>query len=151
MRKMGDERQVVRIELGAGGVIRYEESRSDNLSSASPSTMPSTTSYFFVPRTTIDTQPSIKSMVKIKAKQQVDKLAGGCFLWSDIPFRIAKNKPFYQSMFDVVTIIGPEYKAPTYDELRGPILPNEKLDCTYRLEEHQESWETTTCNVMLDG
>jgi hypothetical protein len=44
-------------------------------------------------------------------------------------------------MFDVVAIVGPGYKAPTYDELKGLILQNEKVDCTHRLEEHKESWE----------
>jgi hypothetical protein len=54
-------------------------------------------------------------------------------------------------MFDVVAIIGPEYKAPTYDELRGPILRNEKVDCTRRLEELKASWEITGCTMMSDG
>jgi hypothetical protein len=90
-------------------------------------------------------------MVKIKEKQEADKLVGRCFLWSDIPFSIAKNNPFYQSMFDVVAIVGLRYKAPTYDELRGPILQNEKVNCTRRLEELKESWEVTRCTMMSDG
>jgi hypothetical protein len=112
--------------------------------------MPSTTSSFFVPRTTPGAQPSIRSMVKIKEKQEADKLVGKCFLWSDIPFNIAKNNPFYQSMFDVVAIVGPGYKAPTYDELRGPILQNEKVDCTSRLEELKASWEIILFNMQKD-
>jgi hypothetical protein len=76
---------------------------------------------------------------------------GKCFLWSDIPFNMAKNNPFYQPMFDAVAIVGPRYKAPTYDELSGPILQNEKADCTSRLEELKASWEITGCTVMLDG
>jgi hypothetical protein len=108
MGKKRDEREAVRIELAAGGVARSGGgARSDSFSSASPSTMPSTTSSFFVPRTTTGTQPSIRSVVKIKEKQEADKLVGRCFLWSDIPFNIAKNNPFYQSMFDVVAIVGP--------------------------------------------
>jgi hypothetical protein len=146
-----DNREAVRVELGKGGVARSEGGRSDNVSSASPSTMPSMTSSFFVPRTTLGAQPSIRSMVKIKEKQEADKLVGRCFLWSDIPFNIAKNNPFYQSMFDVVAIVGLGYKAPTYDELRGPILQNEKVDCTSRLEELKASWEITGCTVMSDG
>jgi hypothetical protein len=35
--------------------------------------------------------------------------------------------------------------------LRGPILQNEKVDCTSRLEELKASWEITGCTVMSDG
>jgi hypothetical protein len=90
-------------------------------------------------------------MVKQKEKEEADKLVGKCFLWSDIPFNIAKNNPFYQPMFDAVVVVGPGYKAPTYEELRGPILQNEKIDCASRLEELKASWEITGCIVMSDG
>ena len=70
-------------------------------------------------------------MYKINEKKEVDKLVGRCFLWSDIPFRIARN-PFYVPMFEVVAIVGSRYKPPTY-ELRGPILDDEKVNCTSRL------------------
>ena len=75
------------------------------------------------------------SMVKVKEKAEADKLVGRCFLWSDIPFSIAKTNPFYQTMFDAVVVVGLGYKAPTFDDLRGPILQAEKVDCTQRLEE----------------
>jgi hypothetical protein len=84
-------------------------------------------------------------------QEEVDKLVGKCFLWSDIPFNIAKNNPFYQRMFDAVVVVGPRYKAPTYEELRGPILQNEKLDYASRLEELKASWEITRCTVMSYG
>jgi hypothetical protein len=84
-------------EISEGGRIRSETH--------------SSTSSFFVPRTTSGAQPSIRSMVKQKEKEEADKLVGKCFLWSDIPFNIAKNNPFYQSMFDAVAIVGPRYKA----------------------------------------
>jgi hypothetical protein len=57
---------------------------------------PQVTSSFFVPRTTPGAKPSIRSIVKIKEKQEVDKLVGKCFLWSDIPFNTSKNNPFYR-------------------------------------------------------
>jgi len=54
-------------------------------------------------------------------------------------------------MFDTIAIVGPGYNAPTYDEFRGPILQNEKLNCTHRLEELKESWEVTRYTMMSDG
>jgi hypothetical protein len=90
-------------------------------------------------------------MVKQKENEEDDKLVCKCFLWSDIPFNISKNDPFYQPMFDAIVIVGMGYKVPTYEELRGPILQNENLDCARRLEELKGSWEITGCIVKSDG
>jgi hypothetical protein len=54
-------------------------------------------------------------------------------------------------MFEVVAIVGPKYKDPSYNELRGPLLQGEKVNCTNRLGELRESWEITGCTVMSDG
>jgi hypothetical protein len=118
---------------------------------SSAASIPPSTSSYFVSRTTPSAQPSIKSMVKQKEKEEVDKLVGKCFLWSDIPFNIAKNNPFYQPMFDPVVVVGSGYKAPTCEELRGPILQNEKTDSASILEELKASWEIIGCTVMSDG
>ena len=89
-------------------------------------------------------------MVKVRKKEDANKLIGRCLLWSAIPFNFAKN-PFYVSMFEVTTIVGPGFKPPSNEELRGPILQDEKTDCTHRLEELQRSWDLTRCSVMSDG
>ena len=91
-------------------------------------------------------QPSILSLVKSK-EEEADKIVTKCFLWSDIPFNIAKN-PFYHSMFKVAAIVGPGYRGPSYKDLRGHLLQGEKADCTQRLSRLKESWETTGCTVM---
>eukprot|EP00253_Pinus_taeda_P010395 PITA_10395 len=54
-------------------------------------------------------------------------------------------------MFDVVAVVGLGYKAPTFAELRGPLLQDEKTDYTTRLVEFTASWEHTGCTVMSDG
>jgi hypothetical protein len=117
---------------------------------SSQSVNPTATSSYFIPRTTPGAQPSIISMMKKKEKEEADKLVGRCLLWSDIPFSFANN-PFYVSMFEAASIVGPGYKPPTYHELRGPILQNEKTDCTQRLQELRDSWQFTGCTVMSDG
>ena len=88
--------------------------------------------------------------MKVKEKADASKLIGRCLLWSAIPFNFAKN-PFYVSMSEATTIVGPGFKPPSYEELRGPILQDEKADCTLRLEELQRSWDLTGCSVMSDG
>jgi hypothetical protein len=87
-------------------------------------------------------------MVKKKEKEEADMIVARCFLWSDIPFNIAKNNPFYHSMFEVVAIVGPRYKGPSFNDLRGPLLQGEKTNCTKRLGELRESWKITRCTVM---
>ena len=47
---------------------------------SSQSVMPTTTSSYFMPRTTPGAQPSIKSMMKKKEKEEADKLVGRCLL-----------------------------------------------------------------------
>ena len=43
-------------------------------------------------------------------------------------------------MFEATAIVGAGFKPPSYEELRGPILQDEKTDCSHRLEELQRSW-----------
>jgi hypothetical protein len=93
-------------------------------------------------------KPFIRSIVK--TKEEVDKIVAKCFLWSDIPFNIAKN-PFYHSMFEVVAIVGPRYKGPSYNDLRGPLLQGEKVDYIKRLDELRESWEIIGCTIMSNS
>ena len=66
---------------------------------------------------------------------------------TDIPFNFARDL-FYVPMFEAVAIVGSGYKPPIYEDLRGPILDNEKVDCTHKLQEIQDSWEVTRCTVM---
>ena len=134
-----DVRASMRTEIGRSRTGR------ERFTSAAPSssTMPASASTYYVPRTTLGAQPSIRSMVKVKEKIEADKLVGRCFLWSDIPFNIAKTNPFYQPMFDAAVVVGLGYKAPTFDDLRGPIPQAEKVDCTQRLKEFKESWGLT--------
>jgi hypothetical protein len=96
-------------------------------------------------------QPSIQSMVKRKEKEEANKIVARCFLWSDIPFNIAMNNPFYHSMFEAAALVGPGYKGPSFNDLREPLLQEEKVDCTKRFGVLRESWEMTGCTVMSEG
>jgi hypothetical protein len=116
----------------------------------STSAVRSSASPFFVPRSTPGGQPSIRALIKRKEMEEVDQLVAKCFLWSDIPFNIANN-PFYHSMFEDAAIVGPGYRGPTYQDLRGCLLQGEKVDCTERIAQLRETWKTTRCTVMSDG
>eukprot|EP00253_Pinus_taeda_P022828 PITA_22828 len=119
--------------------------------STAASTNPIATSSFFVPRTTPGSQPSIGSMLKRTEKEHADKLLAKFLLWSDIPFSIVRNNPFFQPAIDAIASVGPGYKIPSYHYFRGQILQNEKRDCTQRLEDFRASWAQTGCTVMSDG
>jgi hypothetical protein len=54
-------------------------------------------------------------------------------------------------MSDAIAVVGPGYKIPTFEELRGPILQEEKKDINSRLVEFKKSWEISGCIVMSDG
>jgi hypothetical protein len=54
-------------------------------------------------------------------------------------------------MFEVVAIVGPGYRGPSYQDLRGRLLQGENVDCTERLAQLKETWKTTICTVMSDG
>jgi hypothetical protein len=131
-----------------GGPVVPQSHSSATGPSTSPA--PSSTSSYFVMRTTPGGQPSIRSLIKRKETEEADKLVAKCFLWSDIPFNIANN-PFYHSMFEAVAIVVPGYRGPSYQDLRGRLLQGEKVDCTKRLAQLRETWKTTGCTVMSDG
>eukprot|EP00253_Pinus_taeda_P036730 PITA_36730 len=148
-----DIRAAITKQLVGGSRVGGIESGSASTATSPSSPMgthPSISS-FFVPRTTTGSQPGIKSSMKKKEKVEDDRLVNRCLLWSDVPFNIAKTNPFYQPMFDAVAVVGPGYKAPTFVELRGPLVQDEKTECTARLAEFRASWQHTGCTVMSDG
>jgi hypothetical protein len=54
-------------------------------------------------------------------------------------------------MFEFVANVGPRYRSPFYHDLRGNLLQGEKVDCTQRLSQLRETWNTTGCTMMSDG
>lgn len=101
MAKKRDEKEELRVELASKTQSRSMRSalgmgEMHSFSSSThttTSTMPLTSSLFFVPRSTPWGQSSILSLIKSK-KEEADKLVEKCFIWGDIPFNIAKNNPF---------------------------------------------------------
>ena len=76
---------------------------------------------------------------------------GRIIVWIDLPLSITKTNPFCQPMCDVIAIVVPSYRAPTFEDLQGAILQAEKSDINNRLEELKKSWESIGCTVMFNG
>lgn len=108
------KRQLTKKVLGLG-----EGSGTGSTSTSISTTNPVAALSFFLPRTTPDSQPSITSMLKKFEKEQADKLLAKFLLWSDIPFSVARNNPFFQLVVDDIATVGPGYKIPSYDDFRG--------------------------------
>src|SRR5713101_4247053 len=77
------------------------------------STVPSSTSPYVA---SYSRQPSVRTMLKQREKEEADRIGTKCFLWGDVPFNIAKNNPYYHAMFQATGTVGPYYRGPSYNE-----------------------------------
>uniref|UniRef100_A0A2N9ITI2 BED-type domain-containing protein n=1 Tax=Fagus sylvatica TaxID=28930 RepID=A0A2N9ITI2_FAGSY len=106
---------------------------------------------YFAPRTTPGAQPSIKSALSSKA--MVDKAKMAWSKWwfdSNISFNAA-NSVYYQPAIDAIASIGPGFKGPTYQELRGPLLRNNVREVNDFMVDIKNDWKEYGCSVMSDG
>eukprot|EP00253_Pinus_taeda_P006458 PITA_06458 len=98
--------------------LKKSVEQASGTSSTSASTNLVATTSFFVPQTALGSQPSISSILKRTEKEQADKLLAIFLLWSDIPFSIVRNNPFFQPAIDAIATIGPRYRIPSYHDFR---------------------------------
>jgi len=76
----------------------------------------------FVPRTTLGSQPSIKSAMTSKEKEHnARKVMEKWWYDVNVPFNSVKSY-YYQPMIDVIISMGLGFKGPSYHDLRGPFL-----------------------------
>ena len=54
-------------------------------------------------------------------------------------------------MIDAVAIVGPRFKAPSYDSLRTDLLLETVDDVNLALADFRFSWVETRCTIMSDG
>ena len=83
----------------------------------------SITSSLFFPRTTPGSQPTLESFNE-KKRKEADMAVRRFWYHNNISFNCAKSY-FYQPMVDAIAAVGPGYKAPSYNALRGKELDEE--------------------------
>ncbi|XP_057980780.1 uncharacterized protein LOC131166338 [Malania oleifera] len=66
-----------------------------------------------------------------------------------VSFSVA-NSYYFQQMADAIAAVGPGYKMPSYQSLRGNLLRRSVQDAGELCEELRKSWELTGCTVMVD-
>ncbi|GKV30763.1 hypothetical protein SLEP1_g39543 [Rubroshorea leprosula] len=106
---------------------------------------------YFVPRTTPRAQKSIKSALQSKEKQEAARMAIARW-WYDanVPFHAARSK-YYLPMWDAITSMGPGFKGPSYQDLRGPLLKCAVKEVNEWLLSLKSTWSTNGCSIMADG
>ncbi|XP_019415875.1 PREDICTED: uncharacterized protein LOC109327261 [Lupinus angustifolius] len=106
---------------------------------------------FFMPRTTVGAQPTLKSV--LQSKEVIEKCDLAISKWmidASVPFN-AVNSAYYQPMIDAICAMGPGYKAPNFYRVRGSLL-NKWVDDTKKLvESYRNTWKQTGCTLMADG
>ncbi|XP_072094164.1 uncharacterized protein [Arachis hypogaea] len=105
----------------------------------------------FKDRTTPEFQLTLKSI--LASKEIMHKAKLGFAKWiidAHIPFN-AIQSPYFQPALDVIAAIGPDFKGPSYDEMRVHLLVNLKKECQLLVEKYWSSWKSTDCMLMADG
>ncbi|XP_048428565.1 uncharacterized protein LOC103946149 isoform X3 [Pyrus x bretschneideri] len=94
-------------------------------------------------------QPLNQSFASQDMIDQADLAVARFMYESGIPFTAA-NSHFYQQMADAIAAVGPGYKMPSYNALRGKLLNHSVHDAEEYGEELRRSWDVTGCSVMVD-
>ncbi|XP_057515004.1 uncharacterized protein LOC130796653 [Actinidia eriantha] len=112
---------------------------------------PTNIGHYFATRTTVGSQPTIKSA--LADKQVVHKaymIAAKFFYDACIPLN-AVNYIYFQPMFDAAIAIGAGYKVLTYHRFRVPLLQDSKKELELFIVSLRTTWADTRCTIMGDG
>ena len=66
-------------------------------------------------------------------------------------YSICFRSPYWQIGIDAVAVCGPGFKAPSAEELGGPILNQRVADVQVEITEQREVWKKKGCTIMTDG
>lgn len=102
---------------------------------------------FFAPRGGQTTLDSAWNKDKFK---EARKAVGNFWYYSDIPFNAA-NSPYWEYMVHAIACCGPSFKAPTFHDLRGPILEEAVEDIKKIIDEQRKIWRRKGCSILSDG
>ncbi|GFY88829.1 hypothetical protein Acr_06g0007690 [Actinidia rufa] len=112
---------------------------------------PSNIGHYFATRTTVGSQPTIKSALAGKqAVRKAHMIAAKFFYDACIPLN-AVNSIYFQPMFDAAIAIGAGYKVPTYHQFRVPLLQDLKKELELFIATLRTTWADTGCTIMGDG
>lgn len=94
-------------------------------------------------------EPIHQSFSSQESMDQADMAVARFLYEAGIQFTAA-NSQYFQEMADAIAAVGPGYKMPSYQSLRGKLLNRSVQDVSEYVEELRKSWEVTGCSVMVD-
>ncbi|KAI3904083.1 hypothetical protein MKW92_027377 [Papaver armeniacum] len=104
-----------------------------------------------IPLGTPSTQPPLQHL-PFFSQESVDQadMAVAKFMYdAGISFNAA-NSLYFQQMADAISAVGPGYKMPSYDSLRGDLLDRSAQEAGELCQDLRKSWEVTGCSVIAD-
>lgn len=96
--------------------------------------------------------PRSSPQLTIASQESIDQtdIAVAKFMYhAGVPFN-ASNSLYFQRMADAIAAVGPGYRMPSYNSLRGELLAKCALEVDGSCKELRKSWEVTGCTVMVD-
>ncbi|RVW44125.1 hypothetical protein CK203_108461 [Vitis vinifera] len=93
---------------------------------------------------------SIKSLFSTEGMKKVGKAMSKFFLFNAIPFNVADNGPYYQSMIDTIAEASPGIKGPTGYQIGNTYLEEEVQELEVYITTLKAKWPIYGCTIMCD-
>ncbi|KAH9310967.1 hypothetical protein KI387_026002, partial [Taxus chinensis] len=111
----------------------------------------SSSTMFFVARSTPGSQPSLEGTAWNKEMHNKARIAAENFwYYNNIPFNVAKS-PYWENLVTALTVAGKGFKAPTSHDLSGPLLEDSVARPKTLVEEQKNVWIKKGCTILPDG
>ncbi|KAK9122934.1 hypothetical protein Sjap_012536 [Stephania japonica] len=99
--------------------------------------------------TPITQHPPHLGLASQESIDQADTAVAKFMYDAGIPLNAA-NSMYFQQMANAIAAVGPGYKMPSYQALRGKLLNRSVHETGELCQELRKSWEVTGCTVMAD-
>ncbi|XP_024463244.1 uncharacterized protein LOC112328478 isoform X1 [Populus trichocarpa] len=94
-------------------------------------------------------RPLLQNLASQESIDQADIAVARFMYEAGVPLSAA-NSCTFQQMADSIAAVGPGYKMPSYNALRGRLLNKSVQDAGEYCTELRKSWEVTGCSVLVD-
>ncbi|KAG6765014.1 hypothetical protein POTOM_029028 [Populus tomentosa] len=94
-------------------------------------------------------RPLLQNLASQESIDQADIAVARFMYEAGVPLSAA-NSCTFQQMADSIAAVGPGYKMPSYNALRGRLLNRSVQDAGEYCTELRKSWEVTGCSVLVD-
>lgn len=135
------------------GNLTTPASRSGNLITSSNRSKPSGSRRnvgLLTALTTPRNEPSAKNGSHVEPVREAQLAIAKWWYDANVPFSAA-NSSYYEAMVDAIGRVGPGFKAPNFNDLRGPLLKEAAFDIKEYIANIKKEWGVYGCSIMADG